>query len=199
MNTKPVHLHLEVRRKLVMTLFAMVACILSWRAMDLQLTNREFLQDHGDARYLRIVETAAHRGMITDRNGEPLAISTPVQSIWAQPRILAQHRDQWVQLAALLDTTTDHLEALILPRRDREFVYLKRHVEPQAASEVKAAIGHGERGPFGHLHVSAQDRTRQLEHRDFVAADDAAAAAEREHEEHEHGQPAQDLRRGRGG
>lgn len=129
----------EFRRKLVLVVFAMFAAVLTWRAMDLQLTNREFLQEHGDARYLRVVTTPAYRGMITDRNGEPLAISTPVQSVWGQPQIMAQHRESWLRLAALIDTTTDHLEALILPRTDREFVYLKRHVSPEAVAELKQA------------------------------------------------------------
>ena len=129
----------EFRRGLVLSVFVLLAGVLAWRAMDLQLTNREFLQDHGDARYLRIIETPAHRGMITDRNGEPLAISTPVQSVWGQPRVVAQHRDQWPRLASLINTTTDHLEALIIPRLDREFVYLKRHISPETAVELKEA------------------------------------------------------------
>lgn len=129
----------EFRRRLVLLVFAISAGVLAWRAMDLQLTNREFLQDHGDARYLRIVETHAHRGMITDRNGEPLAISTPVQSVWAQPRILVQRRADWPKLANLIGTTVEHLQALILPRTDREFVYLKRHVSPQTATKVNEA------------------------------------------------------------
>ena len=95
----------DMRRKLVLSIFTLFACVLGWRAMDLQLTNREFLQDHGDARYLRTVATAAHRGMITDRNGEPLAISTPVNSVWGQPRVMAQYRDEWLQLADVIGTT----------------------------------------------------------------------------------------------
>ncbi len=129
----------ELRRRLVLAVFCIFAGVLTWRSMDLQLTNKEFLQDHGDARYLRVVTTPAHRGMITDRNGEPLAISTPVHSVWGQPRLMVQHRESWLRLAALIDTTTDHLDALILPRTDREFVYLKRHVSPQVVTELKQA------------------------------------------------------------
>lgn len=129
----------DMRRRLVLTLFTLFACVLGWRAMDLQLTNREFLQEHGDARYLRTVSTPAHRGMITDRNGEPLAISTPVNSVWGQPRVMAQHRDEWPQLASLIGTTTEHLETLILPRLDREFVYLKRHAAPEMSAAVATA------------------------------------------------------------
>jgi len=129
----------EFRIKLALAVFVIFAAVLIWRAMNLQLTNREFLQEHGDARYLRVVTTPAHRGMITDRNGEPLAISTPVQSVWGQPRIMAQHRESWLRLAALIDTTTDHLDALILPRIGREFVYLKRHASRQMVVELKQA------------------------------------------------------------
>ena len=129
----------EIRRGLVLLVFGIFAIVLAWRAMDLQLTNKEFLQEHGDARYLRRVTIPAHRGMIMDRNGEPLAISTPVQSVWGQPRVMARHRESWPRLAELINTTTDHLEALILPRTDREFVYLKRHASPQAVIELKRA------------------------------------------------------------
>ncbi|MDP6183371.1 MAG: penicillin-binding protein 2, partial [Gammaproteobacteria bacterium] len=139
MKTETLSNNAEFRRKLVLTMFVALAGVLAWRAMDLQLTNKEFLQEHGDARYLRVVETSAHRGMITDRNGEPLAISTPVQSVWGQPRVLARHRDNWLQLASLIGTTTDHLEALIIPRLDRKFVYLKRHVSPEAAVDLENA------------------------------------------------------------
>lgn len=129
----------EFRRGLVLTVFGAVACVLAWRAVDLQVTNKEFLQEHGDARYLRTVEIPAHRGMITDRRGEPLAISTPVESVWGQPRIMARHRELWPRLAGLIGTTTDHLEGLILPRLDREFVYLKRHLSPEVAAALNEA------------------------------------------------------------
>jgi cell division protein FtsI (penicillin-binding protein 3) len=122
-----------------MVVFGIGAAGLGWRALDLQLTNREFLQDHGDARYLRAVETKAHRGMIVDRNGEPLAISTPVHSVWANPGTFLKHRHQWAQLAALLDTTVEHLETLILPRQEREFVYLRRHISPDLAATLRRA------------------------------------------------------------
>lgn len=139
MNSGVSSMGADMRRKLVLSLFTLFACVLGWRAMDLQLTNREFLQDHGDARYLRTVATPAHRGMITDRNGEPLAISTPVKSVWGQPRVMVQYRDEWPQLASLIGTTTEHLEALVLPRQDREFVYLKRHAAPETSAAVTAA------------------------------------------------------------
>lgn len=129
----------EFRGTLIVLIFGFIAVVLAWRAIDLQLTHKEFLQDRGDARYLRVVEIPAHRGMITDRRGEPLAISTPVESVWGEPRAMVQHREYWDKLASLINTTTDHLEALILPRLDREFVYLKRHISPQAAAALRKA------------------------------------------------------------
>ena len=78
------------RRWFMLIVFVGVSSALLWRAFDLHIRHQEFLQDHGDARSLRTVSISAHRGMITDRNGEPLAVSTPVQSIWARPAQLLQ-------------------------------------------------------------------------------------------------------------
>lgn len=111
---------------------------LVWRMGDLNLNQRDFLQGQGDARYLRTVAIPAHRGMITDRNGEPLAISTPVESVWANPQELAQARESWPKLARLLDMSADELEQQLARRMDREFVYLRRHVKPELAEQVMA-------------------------------------------------------------
>ncbi len=112
-----------------------VAALL-WRMGDLNLNQREFLQGQGDARYLRTVAIPAHRGMIADRNGEPLAISTPVESVWANPQELAQARDSWPRLARLLGMSVDEIEQQLAQRMDREFVYLRRHVKPELAEKV---------------------------------------------------------------
>ncbi len=111
---------------------------LVWRMGDLNINQRDFLQGQGDARYLRTVAIPAHRGMITDRNGEPLAISTPVQSVWANPQELAQARESWPMLARLLEMSANELEQQLARRMDREFVYLRRHVKPEMAAEVMA-------------------------------------------------------------
>jgi cell division protein FtsI (penicillin-binding protein 3) len=76
--------------------------------------------------------------MITDRHGEPLAISTPVESVWANPQQLAQARDRWAQLAAVLEIDADDLARQLSRRMDREFVYLRRHVNPELAEKVMA-------------------------------------------------------------
>lgn len=122
----------------VLAVFGVVAAVLVWRAIDLQFSDREFLQEHGDARYLRVVRTEAHRGMITDRNGEPLAISTPVASVWAKPSELLQQRKRWPELARILELSVEHLDTMLTPRRKREFVYLRRQVSPDVAATVAA-------------------------------------------------------------
>jgi len=127
------------RRRMVAGLFALLAAAFVARAVNLQLTDREFLQNHGDARYLREVDIPAHRGPITDRSGEPLAVSTPVSSVWANPRKLALEDGQWEQLARLLDTDADSLRGLTRIRKDREFVYLKRHIDPEIARLIADA------------------------------------------------------------
>lgn len=127
-----------MRRYFVLALFAGGFVALLWRAVDLQVFNQDFLQNQGDARHLRVVALSAHRGMITDRNGEPLAVSTPVDSIWANPQELATAREYWPALANLLGLDLDQLRRLIEARADREFVYLKRHVAPTLAAQVRA-------------------------------------------------------------
>ena len=127
---------LPLRRRVVVSIFALSAATMVWRAVDLQRNDREFLQNHGDARYLRVVATDASRGMVLDRSGEPLAISTPIQSVWVRPDQFVEVRDRWPALAAVLETTVDHFEALVLPRLERKFVYLRRHVSPQQGAEI---------------------------------------------------------------
>ncbi|MCU7376353.1 hypothetical protein PEC18_37700 [Paucibacter sp. O1-1] len=64
------------------------------RAVDLQVVRKEFYQGQGDAWYLREVPIPVSRGSVLDRNGEPLAVSTPVESIWANPQELPQHPER---------------------------------------------------------------------------------------------------------
>jgi len=126
------------RPLLILVSLLLVVAVLSWRVLDLQVLNKGFLQSQGDARHLRVVAIAAHRGMITDRNGQPLAISTPVDSVWANPQELLVAREQWGQLARLLEMDEAYLKKRIMTRAGREFVYLKRHVNPDRARQIMA-------------------------------------------------------------
>lgn len=114
---------------------------LLWRLAGLQILpdrarGYEFLQGQGQARTLRTETLNAYRGMITDRNGEPLAVSTPVSSLWADPTVLDQHPERWGELAAALELDRAELEARLSRYSSKEFMYLRRHLPPQAAEQV---------------------------------------------------------------
>lgn len=128
----------EKRRWLLLGLYLAGMSLLIWRVIDLQVLNKDFLQGHGDARALRVVEIPAHRGMITDRNGEPLAVSTAVDSIWATPRKVLSAGIDLAALAAGLEISVAELERLLQERIGRDFVYLKRHVDPAQAERIAA-------------------------------------------------------------
>lgn len=110
--------------------------VLLGRVAELQLIDRDFLRHQGEVRHLRTVSVPAHRGVITDRNNEPLAISTPVESVWANPSELLLHREELPRLARVLSRRPDSLLQLLTQRQDREFVYLRRRVSPQLAEQV---------------------------------------------------------------
>lgn len=126
------------RSGLVTALFVVGAALMVARAFDLQVLRKDFLQDQGQARHVRTVEMPAHRGMITDRNGEPLAVSTPVASVWVNPRELSAAATRLPELAKLLQEDPRELVKLVAERQDREFVYVKRQITPQLADAVEA-------------------------------------------------------------
>ena len=138
--TEPV----PVWRLLVMVLgLAALACMLVWRTLHLQVLDadrgREFLQGQGNARTIRTEQIPAHRGMITDRNGEPLAVSTPVASIWADPKELVAAMGRLPELAQLLGLNRNELREKIERVAGRRFVYLRRHLTPAEAEKVLSA------------------------------------------------------------
>lgn len=111
---------------------------LAARAVYLQILNADFLQSQGNARHSRVVKDNSHRGMILDRHGAPLAVSTPVDSVWAHPETLADEKQNWWKLGQLLGTTSAEIGQLIKRHEGREFMYLKRHVTPDVAERVTA-------------------------------------------------------------
>ena len=108
------------------------------RAVDLQFVDSEFYQQQGDARFLRDLPIATSRGAITDRNGEPLAVSSPVESIWVNPKELLHSTERFAELATALQIDQDVLESRISQRAEREFVYLRRHMNPDEAAAILA-------------------------------------------------------------
>lgn len=126
------------RVSLIIALFGFIACSLVARAVFLQVLDKDFLNRQADTRHLRTETIVAHRGAILDRNGEPLAISTPVDSIWVNPKQFATAIDRVPQLASALDLKPETLMRRVTRSMDKEFLYLKRHVSPQKAKRVLA-------------------------------------------------------------
>ncbi len=128
----------RARRRLVLGMLGLALVALLWRAVDQQVLDGDFLRREGQLRHLRVVEMPAYRGMITDRHGEPLAISTPVHSVWANPRELSADTRDLAPLARLLELDLGQLQRTLAKRSERSFVYLKRRVTPDVAEQVSA-------------------------------------------------------------
>ncbi len=121
--------------------FFMMACmlILVGRAIDLQVFNKQFLKEEGDKRQVDDVSVSAYRGMIKDRNEQPLAISTPVESVGINPRELKfLKEDQLMQMEKLLSLPAGKIKELIKQYAQRRFIYIARRVNPQISEQVKA-------------------------------------------------------------
>jgi len=125
------------RVRLVIALAAIAVGVLAGRAVYLQGWNRDFLQAKGESRYSRTLEIPAVRGRVFDRNGEALAVSTPVKSIWAIPEDAAVAGRDLDRLGAALGMPREELRVK-LADTGRDFVYLKRQVPPAAAERVAA-------------------------------------------------------------
>ncbi len=111
--------------------------VLGMRVVQLMVVDKQFLQKQGNARSLRVLTLPASRGMITDRNGYPLAISSPVDSVWVNPKEFDFQNPHIFSLAAVLGESQDHLLQHIRENSHREFIYLKRHINPKFAEQVK--------------------------------------------------------------
>jgi cell division protein FtsI (penicillin-binding protein 3) len=123
------------RARFVMAGLVGAFAVLAGRSLYLQAMQTEFLQEKGEQRYGRVLQVPGTRGRILDRNGEALAISTPVQSVWAVPPDVDASPAQLGRLAALLAIDVRELRRK-LADRSRDFVYLKRQIAPQTADKV---------------------------------------------------------------
>lgn len=106
--------------------------------VDLTVLDRAFLKKQGDARTIRIIQTPAYRGMITDRNGEPLAISTPVDSVWVNPKDFDSQDAHLAQFAEYLSLSRAQILSRIHHNQDKEFLYIKRAINPHIGLKIKA-------------------------------------------------------------
>ncbi|MBN3003970.1 penicillin-binding protein 2 [Chromobacterium alkanivorans] len=126
------------RVRFVLLMLALLFLALIGRAVYLQVVQQDFLQNQGEARFRRALTLEANRGVITDRNGEPLAISSPVQTIWASPADMEPVPPAKLrELAAMLDLSPEELSAKLSDRK-KEFVYVKRQISPELADKVMA-------------------------------------------------------------
>ncbi|MBT5967324.1 MAG: penicillin-binding protein 2, partial [Gammaproteobacteria bacterium] len=140
------------RRKLVMILMTGAMLMLVAKAVQLQVLDTQFLQKQARSRHVGTVKIAAYRGQIKDRNDEGLAVSAPVESVWVNPQYCKVKTDKKAkqicsesnnatklkQLAKLLDISLDKVKRAFNPASNKQFVYLKRRIEPYLAVKVKA-------------------------------------------------------------
>jgi len=124
------------RAPIVYGILALALTALVGRSLWLQRVDNQFLQDQGSARYSREIELAAHRGQIVDRFGEPLAISTPVKSLWAFPSHFDAPPAALAELARLLGTSPDAITKKVEAADD--FVYLAKQLPPEQADRAMA-------------------------------------------------------------
>ncbi len=117
-------------------IFVVLFVVLLWRVLDLTVLNRQFLKGQGDARSLRTMAMPAYRGMITDREGAPLAVSTSVESVWINPKDFRSNAHQLTVLSQLLNSSKKELNYKITHSHQREFVYLKRQLPPETAAKI---------------------------------------------------------------
>ncbi|MET0497370.1 MAG: penicillin-binding transpeptidase domain-containing protein, partial [Steroidobacteraceae bacterium] len=126
----------RVRLRVVLAALLLIAAGLVAKAVDLQLLDDGFLEGQGDARYTRIAKLSANRGDIYDRNGEALAASMPVDTVWASPKQLMKSADQLPRLAEALNRDEKWLTQVLTSNLDRDFLYLVRHMRPSDATQV---------------------------------------------------------------
>jgi len=134
------HLRLKLegwRSRFVIIVVAAAFAALAGRAFYLQAMHTSFLQAKGEARYGRVLEMPASRGPVKDRNGQLLAISTPVESIWVSPEDFDVDEAQLRALAKALALPAEEIRQKIA-RKDRQFAYLKRQISPDQAAKVMA-------------------------------------------------------------
>lgn len=126
------------RLMLVAGCFLICMLLLVGRLIQLHITHNDFLQAQGNARTLRTVDIPSYRGMITDRRGVPIAISTPVHTVWANPQHFVATKEQCHTLARLLKISDKQLAQKMEQHADKNFVYLKRHINPETTQAIEA-------------------------------------------------------------
>ncbi len=128
----------QARLLAVSAFFVLILLTLVWRMYDLTIMDRQFLLGQGDARSLRVLDIPAYRGMIIDREGAPLAVSTPVQSVWINTKTFSPDVKQLSALVQLLGISAAQLSKRLAEVQGREFVYLQRQLPPMLAKKIES-------------------------------------------------------------
>ena len=127
----------RARYLIVLVLFTGMFAAMLVRAAYLQIIEPEYLVSEGEARHIRIREQAVPRAMIVDRNGTPLAVSTPVDSVWAHPQTVLDEGHAWGHLSRAIGMEVEELSKKLQDATGRQFLYLKRHLSPREARVVE--------------------------------------------------------------
>ena len=128
----------RLRGYAVLTALAVGAAAIMVRAVDLQVLKHGFLAEQGAERFMRNARIPAHRGEVLDRFGEPLAVSTPVDTVWADPSELAASADQLPGLAKALQRDPDWLTRRVTSNLESQYLVLAKQLQPDDAERVKA-------------------------------------------------------------
>jgi len=122
----------------VILIMLSVGSFLSYRALNIQVLDNGFLKDQGEARHLRTIDLPAHRGMILDRNDEVLAISTPMTTVWANPKEVPLDHRGLAKLASIIQSPLDEVKELLRLKSTKGFVYLRRHINPNLEDDIRS-------------------------------------------------------------
>jgi cell division protein FtsI (penicillin-binding protein 3) len=130
------------RYYLVLAIVALIYGGLMARTAYIQIIEPEMLKEQGDLRSLRVAENTVQRGSIVDRNGAELAISVPVETVWADPKIIMDNNaltmsKHWQALADVLGQDINKLIARVVKNPRKRFIYLERKISPAVANYIK--------------------------------------------------------------
>ena len=130
----------EYEWRLVILVVVLLAAILGLvgRIIYLGVVKHHFLLDQSNIRSVREISMPAHRGIITDRNGEALAISIPIASIWVNPKLFNATKLQEDSLAKMLEMPLATIKQKVVTQKKRGFVYLKRSISMERAEKIRA-------------------------------------------------------------
>jgi cell division protein FtsI (penicillin-binding protein 3) len=128
----------RTRARVLAALLTLAALALIGRSMQLQVFDRQFIERQADIRHARTAKMEAHRGAILDRFGEPLAVSSPVDTVFVNPPEFAEEGDGIERLARALKLNRQWLGQRVTSNLDRDFLYVARHIDPDKAAAVRA-------------------------------------------------------------